>query len=83
MKSVMIIKSVCWPMLAVLVFGLWGCDKPKASTTPQSPAAAKPAPKAAAPEAVKGTLEVAGKQVAAPSDPVVDQYRRKLSMALF
>ena len=43
----------------------------------------KPAPKAAAPEAAKGTLEVAGKSAAAPSDPVVDQYRRKLSMALF
>ena len=43
----------------------------------------KPAPKAAAPEAAKGTLEVAGKPAAAPSDPVVDQYRRKLSMALF
>jgi len=33
--------------------------------------------------APKGTLEVAGKMSAAPSDPVVDQYRRKLSMALF
>lgn len=43
---------------------------------------AKPAPKAAAAEA-KGTLEVTGKIAAAPSDPVVDQYRRKLSMALF
>lgn len=42
----------------------------------------KPAPKAAAAEA-KGTLEVTGKIAAAPSDPVVDQYRRKLSMALF
>jgi putative thioredoxin len=44
----------------------------------------KPAPKAAA-EApgAKGTLEIAGKAAAAPSDPVVDQYRRKLSMALF
>jgi putative thioredoxin len=44
----------------------------------------KPAPKPAAAEAQKGTLEVAGKAAApAPSDPVVDQYRRKLSMALF
>jgi len=42
----------------------------------------KPAPKPAA-EAKKGTLEVTGKQAAAPSDPVIDQYRRKLSMALF
>ena len=42
------------------------------------PAAAKP--EAAAP---KGTVEVTGKVAAAPSDPVVDAYRRKLSMALF
>ncbi|MCG3189569.1 MAG: putative protein YbbN [Burkholderiaceae bacterium] len=42
----------------------------------------KPAPKAA-PEAAKGTLEVTSRPTAAPSDPVVDQYRRKLSMALF
>ncbi|MES2889149.1 MAG: tetratricopeptide repeat protein [Pseudomonadota bacterium] len=42
----------------------------------------KPAPKAK-PDAPKGTLEVAG-HVATPSaDPVVDGYRRKLSMALF
>ena len=43
----------------------------------------KPAPaptKAAAP---KGTLELAGKVVTTPADPVVDAYRRKLSMALF
>ncbi len=39
-------------------------------------------PAKAAPEA-KGALEVAGKPAAAPADPVVDQYRRKLSMALF
>jgi putative thioredoxin len=40
------------------------------------------APKAA--EAPKpGALEIAGKALAAPSDPVVDGYRRKLSMALF
>jgi putative thioredoxin len=42
----------------------------------------KPAPKAEA-AAPKGTLEVAGKMTASSSDPVVDQYRRKLSMALF
>ncbi len=42
----------------------------------------KPAPKAG-PEKAKGALEVTGKQVAATADPVVDQYRRKLSMALF
>jgi len=40
------------------------------------------APKAeAAPK--QGTLEVSGKPVAASSDPVIDAYRRKLSMALF
>ena len=43
---------------------------------------AKPRAEAAAP--AKGTLEVAGKMAAAPAnDPVVDAYRRKLSMALF
>jgi putative thioredoxin len=42
----------------------------------------KPAPKAEA-AAPKGTLELAGKINTAPADPVVDSYRRKLSMALF
>ena len=40
----------------------------------------KAKPDVAAP---KGTLEVAGKMVTTPSDPVIDSYRRKLSMALF
>ena len=39
------------------------------------------APKAEAPK--QGALEIAGKALAAPSDPVVDAYRRKLSMVLF
>ncbi|CAN5381014.1 thioredoxin [soil metagenome] len=43
---------------------------------------AKPAVKPAAAEA-KSTLEVAGRVNTTPADPVVDQYRRKLSMALF
>lgn len=43
---------------------------------------AKPTPKAAVTE-TKGTLELAGKATVVPSDPVIDQYRRKLSMALF
>lgn len=45
----------------------------------------KPAPKPTKPEATapKGTLELAGKINTAPADPVVDAYRRKLSMALF
>ena len=38
---------------------------------------------AAAAAAKKGTLEIAGKSIAAPSDPVIDAYRRKLSMVLF
>jgi len=42
----------------------------------------KPAVKAVAAEA-KGTLELAGRAVVTPNDPVLDQYRRKLSMALF
>jgi putative thioredoxin len=43
----------------------------------------KPAPKAEAASAAKGTLELTGKAAAPASDPVLDQYRRKLSMALF
>ena len=44
----------------------------------------KPAPSpAAAAESAKGKLEVTGKAAVASADPVVDQYRRKLSMALF
>jgi putative thioredoxin len=43
----------------------------------------KPAPKPSAAAEAKGTLEVTGKSAVAPADPVVDQYRRKLSMALF
>jgi putative thioredoxin len=43
----------------------------------------KPAPKAAEAAAPKSTLEVTAKVNTAPADPVVDQYRRKLSMALF
>lgn len=43
----------------------------------------KAAPKPAAPAAAKGALEVTGPSAAIESDPVVDGYRRKLSMALF
>jgi putative thioredoxin len=43
----------------------------------------KPAPKSAAGEPAKGALEVAGRTTHAPADPLFDQYRRKLSMALF
>jgi putative thioredoxin len=43
---------------------------------------AKPVAKAAE-GAAKGTLEVTGKSATVSADPVLDQYRRKLSMALF
>ena len=43
----------------------------------------KPAKAKADVAAPKGTLEVAGKMATAPGDPVIDAYRRKLSMALF
>jgi len=42
----------------------------------------RPAPKPAA-ETKSGALELAGKAVVVHSDPLIDQYRRKLSMALF
>ena len=43
----------------------------------------KPVAKPAAGDAAKGTLELTGKAAVTPADPVLDQYRRKLSMALF
>lgn len=44
----------------------------------------KPAKADPAAGSAKGTLELTGKAAAAPAaDPVLDQYRRKLSMALF
>jgi putative thioredoxin len=43
----------------------------------------KPAPKAGVPAQAKGTLELSGKAAVVPADPVVDGYRRKLSMVLF
>jgi putative thioredoxin len=42
----------------------------------------KPAPAKAEAAAPKGTLEIAGKVAVVAADPVVDAYRRKLSMAL-
>jgi putative thioredoxin len=42
----------------------------------------KPVPKAEAAQA-KGALELTGKAAVQPADPVIDQYRRKLSMVLF
>ncbi len=49
-------------------------------TTPAPKPSKAPAKSAADP---KTTLEVTGKIDTAPRDPVVDQYRRKLSMVLF
>lgn len=43
----------------------------------------KPAPKPQAGAESKSTLEIAGHAVVPTSDPLLDQYRRKLSMALF
>jgi len=43
----------------------------------------KPAPKPTAGDTGKGTLELTGRAAVAAGDPVIDQYRRKLSMALF
>jgi putative thioredoxin len=43
----------------------------------------KPVPKGAAAQTKVGALELTGKAAVTPSDPVVDSYRRKLSMALF
>ncbi|WP_077036710.1 tetratricopeptide repeat protein [Pelomonas sp. KK5] len=43
----------------------------------------KPAPKPQAGAETKGKLEVTGKAAVPAGDPVIDQYRRKLSMALF
>ena len=47
-------------------------------------AMAKPAPPTK-PEAAaaKGALELAGRMTTTPNDPVIDSYRRKLSMSLF
>ena len=47
--------------------------------TPSSP----PKATTASPAPTKGTLEITGKVDTKPADPVVDSYRRKLSMALF
>jgi putative thioredoxin len=43
----------------------------------------KPAPTKQEASAPKGTLEISGKPSTTGADPVVDAYRRKLSMALF
>jgi putative thioredoxin len=60
----------------------WNSDAARKTYVAVLTLMAKPAPKPAAGEA-KGALEVTGKAAAVSADPVVDQYRRKLSMALF
>jgi putative thioredoxin len=45
--------------------------------------AAQPKAAAAGPTPTKGALEITGKVDTKPADPVVDSYRRKLSMVLF
>jgi putative thioredoxin len=44
---------------------------------------AKPKQAAADTAAQKGALELTGRALAGPTDPVIDSYRRKLSMAVF
>jgi len=43
----------------------------------------KPVAAKAEAAAPKGALEISGKVATTPSDPVVDAYRRRLSMVLF
>ena len=55
-------------------------------TKPQpkpTPSRANPAPGTANAQGAAPKLEISGKVEVTPADPVVDQYRRKLSMALF
>lgn len=60
----------------------WRDELPRKTVVAILELMSKPAP--AKPEAStpKSTLEIAGKVNTQPADPVVDQYRRKLSMAL-
>ncbi|MEX8517509.1 MAG: tetratricopeptide repeat protein [Leptothrix sp. (in: b-proteobacteria)] len=60
----------------------WGEQNPRKVYVAILELMSKPATKPAATEA-KGTLELAGKATVVSADPVIDQYRRKLSMVLF
>jgi len=60
----------------------WGDERARKLYVAVLELLAKPPAKPATAEA-KGTLEVTGKTAAPAGDPVVDAYRRKLSMALF
>jgi putative thioredoxin len=62
----------------------WNEELPRKSYVAILELMTKPAPaKKAEAAAPQGALEVASRVTTAPADPVVDQYRRKLSMALF
>jgi putative thioredoxin len=61
----------------------WNDELPRKNYVAILELMSKPAPAKAEAAAPKGTLELAGKVTAAPADPLLDQYRRKLSMALF
>jgi putative thioredoxin len=61
----------------------WGDERARKLYVAVLELMSKPPAKSAAPAEAKGTLEVTGKAAAVASDPVVDAYRRKLSMALF
>lgn len=60
----------------------WGDENPRKLYVAILELLAKPAPKPSAGEA-KSTLELTGKAAVVQGDPLIDQYRRKLSMALF
>jgi putative thioredoxin len=60
----------------------WGEQNPRKVYVAILELMSKPPAKPAA-EKAKGTLELTGKAAVVSSDPLIDQYRRKLSMALF
>ena len=63
----------------------WGDERARKTYVAILEMMTKPQPKAAdaKPGEKAGALEIAGKAVVTTADPVIDQYRRKLSMALF
>jgi putative thioredoxin len=61
----------------------WNGELPRKNYVAILELMSKPAPAKAEAAAPKGTLEVTSKVTTAPADPLLDQYRRKLSMALF
>jgi putative thioredoxin len=62
----------------------WGDQSPRKVFVAILELMAKPSSsKSTTPQRPKGALELAGKIETPPNDPVVDQYRRRLSMSLF